>query len=145
MTPKHAALWLRLMGWGFILFGIVFVTLAFPKFDDLAHAITAFFDWSGQASKEELTRNARWFGAIMSGLSAGFGAFYVFLVAPLLTIQNLSVNQIAKRGGLIAAFIWYIVDNAGSLGAGVPSNVATNSLFLAAYVLPLLLVKFEKG
>jgi len=143
MTPKLAANMLRFMGWGFILFGIIFVTIAFAEFDGFARNMAPIFDWTGGIPDEGLTREARWFAAIMSGLSAGFGAFYVFLVAPLLTLENARARQIARRGGLIAGFIWYFIDSTGSLGAGVPSNVATNTLFLIGLTLPLFMVKFS--
>jgi len=142
MTPKLAANCLRLMGWGFIIFGTVFVTIAFAGYDSFARSLVPIFDWSGGVPNEGLTREARWFAAIMSGLSAGFGAFYVFLVAPLLTVTHAQARQIAKRGGLIAAFIWFVVDSAGSLGAGVPSNVVMNIIFLIGLALPLFMVKF---
>jgi len=140
MTPRLAARLLHFMGWGFIIFGIVFVTIAFSGYAGFAHRLTNIFDWSGVAHTETLTRNARWFAAIMSGLSAGFGALYVFVVAPLLTLPNLESQKIAKRGGLIGAFTWFIVDSAGSFAAGVPSNVAMNVIFLMALTLPLMMV-----
>lgn len=142
MTPKLAANMLRLMGWGFILFGIVFVTIAFAEYDGFARNLVPIFDWSGGVPNEGLTREARWFAAIMSGLSAGFGAFYAFLVAPLLTLGHAQSRQIAKRGGLIAALIWFIVDSTGSFAAGVPSNVFMNIIFLIGLSAPLLMVRF---
>lgn len=141
MTPTRAATLIRLMGWGFIIFGIVFVTIAFPAFDGFAKSLSHFFDWTGQTVSDPLSRSARWFAAIMSGLSAGFGAFFVFLIAPLLAHKDNAVFQTVKRGGLIAAGLWYIVDSAGSVAAGVPSNVVMNTLFLAAFAVPLILVK----
>jgi len=142
MTPKLAANLLRLMGWGFIIFGIVFVTIAFAGYDGFARNLVPIFDWSGGVPNEGLTREARWFAAIMSGLSAGFGAFYAFLVAPLLNVSNAQARQIAKRGGLIAVFIWFVVDSMGSVGAGVNSNVVMNTIFLLGLAIPLLMVKF---
>ena len=142
MTPKLAANMLRLMGWGFILFGIVFVTIAFAGHDGFARNLVPIFDWSGGSPNEGLTREARWFAAIMSGLSSGFGAFYVFLVAPLLNVSNAQARQISKRAGLIAALLWYVVDSTGSFAAGVPSNVAMNTVFLIGLTAPLLMVKF---
>ncbi len=141
MTPKLAARLISLMGWGFIIFGVIFVTIAFPAYDGFAKILTRWFDWTGGAQVEILTRNARWFAAIMSGLSAGFGAFYVFLVAPLLMRPNLEVQQIARKGGLIAVVMWYVVDSIGSMAASVPSNVAMNTLFLLALAVPLILMK----
>ncbi len=141
MTPKLAANMIRLMGWGFIAFGIVFVTIAFAGIDGFARNLVPIFDWTGGVPGTGLTREARWFAAIMSGLSAGFGAFWVFLVVPLLTSNHEPSRQLARRGGLIAVGIWYGIDSAGSLGADVPSNVAMNTLFLMGFLIPLLRVK----
>lgn len=141
MTPTSAANLLRLAGWGFILFGIIFVTIAFPAFDGLAHIIADLFDWTGPPHEETLSRDARWFGAIFSGLSVGFGAAFTFIIAPLLTLPSLQARKIGKHGGLISAFGWYVVDSAGSFAAGVPSNVVLNTIFLIALTLPLFLLK----
>ena len=130
MTPTLAATLLRLIGWGFIAFGFVFVTIAFTGYDGFAHTLANLFDWTGGPHTEDLTRDARWFAAIMSGLSAGFGAHYVFLVAPMLSVPNVQAQSLAKRGGLIAAFLWFGIDSMGSLASGVPSNVAMNIIFL---------------
>jgi len=143
MTATRAAILLRLMGWGFIIFGLVFVTIAFSGYDRFAHTLANLFDWTGRPHTESLTRDARWFAAIMSGLSAGFGALYAFVIAPLLSVPNLQAQRIAKIGGLISAFIWFAVDSTGSLAAGVPSNVAMNVIFLLALTLPLIMVKTD--
>lgn len=144
MTPTRAALFIRLIGWGFILFGGVFVTLAFAGYDGFAHSLANLFDWTGGPHTEALTRDARWFAAIMSGVCAGFGGLYAFVVAPILTLPDLAARQIAKRGGILSAVLWYVIDSAGSFGAGVPSNVAMNTLFFAAFVLPLLLINIDQ-
>jgi len=81
---------------------------------------------------ESFSRDAQWFGAIWSGLGAGFGALYVFVVAPLLTAPHREAQTTAKRGGLIAAAIWFIVDSA-----------VLNFLFLLCIAVPLLLVNLD--
>ena len=110
MTPKRAGIFISLMGWGFIIFGVVFVTIAFPALDGFAKAISPLFDWTGLTASDSLTRSARWFAAIMSGLSSGFGAFFAFVVAPLLSHKDDEVFRTVKRGGLIAAGLWFVVD-----------------------------------
>jgi len=94
MTPKRAAILISLMGWGFIIFGVVFVTIAFPAFDSFAKVLSYLFDWTGQTTSDSLSRSARWFAAIMSGMSAGLGAFFVFIVAPLLSHKD---NEVFRR------------------------------------------------
>ena len=144
MTPKLAARLLRLVGWGFIIFCALCVTIAFKGYDGFAYFIADLFDWTGPSRTEAFSRDVRWFGAIWAGLGAGFGALYVFLVAPLLTIDNREVQRISKRGGLIGAAIWFVIDSAGSAASGVPSNVAMNFLFLLCVIIPLGMVNFEK-
>jgi len=145
MTPKRAALFLRLTGWGFIIFCTVFVTIAFEGYDGIAHGIADVFDWTGPPHDEVLSRDARWFGAIWAGMGAALGAVYIWLVAPLLMTTNREVQKIARRGGLIVAAIWYIIDSAGSFAAGVSSNVAMNTIFLICIAGPLVMVKFEEA
>ncbi len=144
MTPKLAATLLRLNGLGFIIFCTTFVTIAFTGYDGFALHITDLFDWTGEPRTETLSRDARWFGAIWSGLGAGFGALYLCLIAPLMTLQNREAQNLARRGGLIAVVIWFVVDSTGSYAAGVPSNVAMNFLFLVLIATPLLMVKFDE-
>ena len=144
MTPKLAATLLRLTGWGFIIFCTVFVTIAFEGYDGVAHKIADLFDWTGPPHDEVLSRDARWFGAIWAGMGAALGALYIWLVAPLLMTENREVQNIARRGGLIVAGVWYIIDSAGSFAAGVPSNVAMNTIFLLCIAVPLVTVKFEQ-
>ncbi len=143
MTPKFAANLLRLNGLGFILFCTMFVTIAFSDYDGFAHHIADLFDWTGPPHDEDLSRDARWFGAIWSGLGAGFGALYFFLIAPLMTLPNRAAQNIARRGGLIGVLVWFVVDSLGSFAAGVPSNVAMNFLFLILIATPLLWVNFD--
>ena len=145
MTPKLAATLLRLTGWGFIIFCTVFVTIAFEGYDGIARHIANLFDWTGPTREDTLSRDARWFGAIWAGMGAALGALYIWLVAPLLMMaENREVQNIARRGGQIVAGFWYIIDSAGSFAAGVPSNVAMNTIFLLCIAVPLMTVKFEQ-
>jgi len=145
MTPKLAASLLRLTGWGFIIFCTVFVTISIEGYDGFARAVADLFDWTGPVREETLSRDARWFGAIWAGMGAGLGALYIWLVAPLLMAANREVQNTARRGGLIVAAIWYIIDSAGSFAAGVPSNIAMNTIFLLCIIVPLIMVKFEEA
>lgn len=141
MKPKTAANLLKFIGWGFILFGIAFVSLAFAGYDGPAQKLLILFDWQTLSHDQVMTRNARWWAGILSGLSAGFGALYVFVVAPLLTAGHAPSARIARRGGLIAVCIWMVIDSAGSYAAGVPSNVVMNALFFAMIAGPLWAVR----
>lgn len=144
MTPKFAATLLTLSGWGFVIFGLLFVTIAFPNYDGFAHSLANLFDWTGGPHTEELTRDARWYAAIMSGFSAGFGGIFIFLIAPILRQGNVDAKRIARRGGILATALWFLIDSTGSLAAGVPSNVVMNAIFLTALTGPLLLLKVEE-
>jgi len=145
MTPQLASTILRLCGWGFIIFGVLFVTISFPNFDAIGHYIADLFDWTPGPHDEVLTRDARWFGAIMAGVCAGLGGIFAFVVAPLLTLPNEAARNLAKRGGLISICIWFVIDSVGSIAAGVPSNAVLNAIFFLAITVPLLTVKFPVG
>ena len=141
MTPQTASNLLKFIGWGFIIFGVFFVTLSFAGYDALAQKLLVLFDWQTNSFSEPMTRNARWWAGILSGLSAGFGGLYVFVVAPLLTAGHDPSARIARRGGLIAACLWMIIDSTGSYASGVTSNVVMNAVFFVMITGPLWLMK----
>lgn len=141
MTPQTASHFIKFLGWAFILFGGLFVTLSFAGFDGFAQKLLVLFDWQTNNFDEPMTRNARWWAGVLSGLSAGFGGLYVFVVAPLLTVSDATARNIARRGGLIAACLWMVIDSTGSYASGVGSNVIMNALFFAMIIGPLWLMK----
>lgn len=142
MKPNTAARIVGLTGWGLMIFGVPFVTIAFAGYDGLAHASIDFLDLS-QSHTETLSRDARLFGAVFAGLITGFGALYAFGIAPLLKVKNLEANHIAKRAGIIAAIAWFVVDSIGSIASGVWSNAMFNVIYFLLLVIPLMMVKFE--
>lgn len=145
MTPQTASNLLKLIGWGFILFGVFFVTLSFAGYDGVAQKLLVLFDWQTHSFDEPMTRNARWWAGILSGLSAGFGGLYVFVVAPLLTAGHAPSAKIARRGGIIAACIWMIIDSTGSYASGVGSNVIMNVIFFVMITGPLIFMKTRES
>lgn len=143
MTPNTAARIVGLTGWGLMIFGVPFVSIAFAGYDSFAHASIDFLDLS-RTHTETLTRDARLFGAVFAGLITGFGALYAFGIAPLLKVRNIEANRIARRAGIIAAIVWFVVDSTGSIASGVWSNAMFNVIYLLLLVVPLAMVEFER-
>lgn len=143
MTPQKCALQLTLVGYGFIIFGLIWVTTAFPAFDGPGRFLIDLLDWPLDGLPNNPSPEARWMGAIGAGLTCGMGFMFTHVFAPILRMNNPETGKFVKRGALLGVFAWYIVDGAGSISAGAPPNVVFNSVFLLLIAVPLLMTKFD--
>ena len=137
MTNRTAARLIRLVSIMFFPASLIFASGAFSALDGLSVAMHDILDWPFDQSIEEYTREARWFSAIGGGVFASLCALMFFVIAPL--IQK---GEHAIRGGVIASLlVWFLIDSAGSIAAGVPANAVFNVLFLALFIGPLVALK----
>lgn len=143
MTPQKCAMKLTLVGYGFIIFALIWVLTAFPAFDGPGRLLIDLLDWPLDGLPAEPSSEARWMGAIGAGLTCGMGFMFTHIFAPILRMNDPQSGKIVKKGALLGVFAWYIVDGAGSISAGVASNVAFNTIFLLLIVVPLFMMKFE--
>jgi hypothetical protein len=141
MTPQTCSTLLKLSGWGFTLFGLIWVSSAFASFDAPGRMLTDLLDWPFDGKPETVSREFRWLSAIGAGLTAGIGLMFVTIIAPLIKHDDTNVRAMVKRGVLISFTAWYVIDSAGSIASGVPSNAVFNTLFYAMVAIPLWLVK----
>ena len=133
MSNQQAASFIRFGAIALILFGVVFSLVTVSAF---AWPTLAFLDLLQWPAGDGLTLDSvgLMLCAITGGVSAGFGVVMYLIVAPL-----------AERGDPLAAqaapaiWVWYIVDSAGSVLAGVPLNALSNTAFLALLITPFLL------
>lgn len=142
MTPKLSSQLIALNGYGFVIFGLVWASAAFNGIDAPGRALVDLLDWPYTGETSVPSREARWMGAIGAGLSCGLGVIFARMVAPLIALGDPVISQIARKGSLLALIVWLVVDNAGSIAAGVPSNAVFNTLFFLLLAVPLYLVKF---
>ena len=141
MTQKLCAKLIMLNGWGFVLFGLIWVTTAFAGMDGPGRLLIDLLHWPVNGLPADPSMEARWMGGIGAGLTVGIGLMFVFIFAPLLRTGG-AAARVTRKGVIISLTAWFIVDGAGSIAAGAPSNVVFNFIFYLLAVVPLLMVKF---
>lgn len=139
MSPKTAALFMRINAVGLAIFAFFWVGAAFPGLDGPARALLDLLDWPFDGAPATLDRYTRWLSSIGAGLTAAIAAMSWLIVAPALQRRDRTI----RNGAAIAIVTWLIVDSAGSIASGVPSNAAFNAIFAALYLAPLAAVRLE--
>ena len=137
MTHKQAANIMRYLAVAFFVLALVFASGAFASLDGASKLLHDTADWPIDGSMADYTREAKWFSAIGGGIFAGFSVLLFLVVAPLIE----EGSQLAIRGTIISMLVWFVIDSAGSVAAGVPSNVIFNTIFLAMILGPVLAIR----
>lgn len=137
MTEKQAANIIRCVSIVFFFTALVFASGAFAPIDGLSVWLLDFLDWPLDGATAVYTEEARWLSAISGGLFAGLCVLFYMVVAPLIE----QGSRMAARGVIASMLVWFIIDSAGSIAAGVPANAAFNVLFLAIMIGPVLLIR----
>ncbi len=141
MTHAKAASILRIVSAGFLLTALIFASGAFAPIDGLSVWMHDMLDWPLNGSIEEYTREARWFSAIGGGVFAALCVLFLLVIVPLIERGDVE----ARRGVIISMFVWFVIDSAGSIAAGVPANAAFNVVFLVMVLGPILMVNRQSG
>lgn len=137
MTPRLSAALLRAISAAFFFSGLVF---ALPAFAPIGAPGILFLDilkWPLDGDPGALGQDARWLSAVGGGLLAGLAALSFLIVAPAIERGDGE----ARRGAIAAILVWFLIDSAGSIAAGVASNAVFNALFAGVYLLPLVALK----
>lgn len=114
-------------------FGPVFSLATVPSWDILAQLSLDVLAWPIDGTQRYADSSMRFLSALTGGFLFGWGVMilclrqWVYDVAPEPTRR-------AIVAGLLA---WFVLDSAGSIAAGVPSNVVFNVLVLLLCVGPL--------
>ena len=132
------------MGWGFVAFGLIWETTAFAGMDAPGRLLIDVIAWPIDNGFPDPSQEARFMGAIGAGLTVGIGLMIALIFAPLIKKGDAAVGGIVRKGGLIAFTAWLIVDSAGSIASGVPSNAVFNFIFYLCIAIPLWQVKFTR-
>jgi len=132
---------LTLNGWGFVLFGLIWVTTGFAGMDTPGRSLIDLLHWPVNGYPADPSMEARWMGAIGAGLTVAIGLMFVFIFAPLIRTSGDTARTV-RKGVIIALTTWLIVDGAGSIAAGAPSNAVFNFIFYLLAIVPLVMVKF---
>ena len=135
MTQETTIRLLKLAAFGSVCFGLALVLAlitplrgVFDIFFDLVH-----FPLDGQ---QTLTSDSgRVLAAITGGLMVGLGAIVWRIVQDIYPQDPATGGRII----LIGVWTWYLPDSFGSVMVGAWFNVVPNTVFLALFVLPILL------
>lgn len=141
MTQKLCAKLMTLNGWGFVILGLVWVTTAFAGFDTPGRLLIDLLHWPVNGYPAAPSMEARWMGGIGAGLTVAIGLMFIFIFAPLVRTGGM-IGKLVRKGIIISLSAWFIVDGAGSIAAGAPSNVVFNFIFYLLAVVPLIMSKF---
>ncbi|MEE9446111.1 MAG: hypothetical protein V3V19_10660 [Cocleimonas sp.] len=120
-----------------IIFGLYSLAWGLAPFDSInlpARFIIDISDWPLDKLSTPLDRSTQWLSSIGAGLLAAVSIFLIGIVVPAIK-EN---NQQVIRTTVIAMCVWYVIDSAGSVVAGVASNMFFNSVYLLLILIPLL-------
>ena len=141
MTRKQAANIIRYASIAFFFTALIFASGAFAPIDGVSMWVHDLLDWPLDGSMAEFTREARWFSAIGGGVFAGLCVLFYMVVAPMVE----QGSRLATRGTVISMLVWFVIDSAGSIAAGVPVNAVFNVAFLAIFIGPILAIRRADG
>jgi len=125
MTPQTSARITKIVAWGFIAFAVVWGLAPYTAINEPARMLIDLLDWPYGDAAPKLDRSQMWLSSIGAGLVVGISIMLLGIVVPAVEKSDKNTVRIT-----IWAFVgWYIVDGAGSIAAGVASNVFFNTIF----------------
>ena len=136
MSPKSAAQTLKIVGWALVAMSLMFAAAAWPPLSGPTLMFYDLVDWPVDGV-EAFAQETRLFSAILGGGFASLGMMMVLIVAPAVARGDEAI----RRSAIIAILTWFVVDSTGSIASGVPGNAVLNSVFLAVFLAPLIMVK----
>jgi len=140
MTQSTSAKLMRIVSYGFILFAVVWGVAPYGPIGEPSRLLLDLLDWPLGDAAPAMNRSSMWLSSIGAGLTAALCIMLLGIVAPALERGDKGVVRIA----VLAIVVWFVVDSAGSIAAGVASNAGFNVILLAAALAPLLGVQYEK-
>ncbi len=124
----------------FAIYSLLWGLAPFSEFNISARFILDLADWPINNLDSPLDKNTMWLSAIGAGLLATVSVFLGGIVVPAIREKNTRIINIT----ILAMLVWYVIDSAGSMAAGVGSNVFFNSIYLALVLTPLVCMGIDK-
>ena len=125
---------MRIIAVIFALYTVVWGLAPYTSINLPARFLLDVLDWPMDNTAMALDQNTKWLSAIGASLLGAVSVFLWGIVAPALKRGD---TQVAKTT-LQAFIVWYVIDSAGSIAAGVASNVVFNTAYLVLVLIPLL-------
>lgn len=137
LSPKSAASLFRFNVAVWIILGGLLWALAAYGFEAPARLAFDFLKYPIDGDPGPFDANHRFFSALGGAFLTSLGVLMYLLVAPAIERGDAE----GKRAGLIAAFVWFVIDSGGSIASGAASNAAINVVLLGLLVLPIVLAR----
>ena len=125
---------MRIIAVIFALYTVVWSLAPYTSINLPARFLLDVLDWPIDNMGLALDQNTKWLSTIGATLLGAVSVFLWGIVAPALKRGD---SQVAKMT-LLAFIVWYVIDSAGSIAAGVASNVVFNTAYLVLVLIPLL-------
>lgn len=74
--------------------------------------------------------------AVLGGVMIGWSSLMYMLIDKQVSKGNFEILKYI----LLSIFIWFIVDSAGSILAGLPLNIVLNIVFLIIFLIPIIVI-----
>ena len=139
MSPTTAAKTIRYVAYGFIGFALIWGLAPYQGINWPSRALLDLLNWPFGDGAPVFTQSEMWLSSIGAGLTFAISIMLIGIVAP--AAERMERNTIRVTMG--AFIVWYLVDSIGSVASGVPSNAFFNLIFLAAILVPLVLIKSD--
>ncbi len=137
MSPQTASQFLKLIGYVSIGFALAIAGAAWPPTSGVFNFLFDMVDWPLDGAATIVSEQTRLLSAISGGVFASWSVMLVLIIAPAVARGDEDI----RRSALIAIFVWYFIDSAGSLAAGFAGNAAFNTVYLLMLLVPLMRVK----
>ena len=133
MTLDTRIRWLKFATIVTIGFGIVIAVAAIPALAAPTAMLADLIFFPVDGAPAVGAPADRLLAAITGGVMTGWGVMMYMIVTGVLAKDP----ALGRRIILAGMFAWYAVDSSMSLAAGAPLNVASNTVFLLLFVVPV--------
>ncbi len=138
MTPQNSAKFMRIVSYLLIALSLTWGLAPFESINLPALVLLDVLDWPFGDAPSVLDKATMWLSAVGAGLLLGLSIFFLGIVAPAIERGDKQIIKVATW----AISMWFVVDSAGSIAAGVTSNAVFNTFYLMAILYPMLAVKY---
>jgi len=137
MTLETRAKFVKSTAIVLIVYSLLWGLASYPTLNLPARFILDISDWPIDSLSKSLTRDMMWMSSISAGLLIAISIFFYGIVAPAV----LRADNAIIKSSIVALMMWFVVDSAGSIAAGVISNAILNSFYLVLILFPLIGIK----
>lgn len=133
MSRKFHKFWLRITAVVVGSFGPVFFLGTMPRTSEPARLTLDILSWPVDGATTYASPDTRFLSAVTGGFLLGWGVMIWQLASSVYD----AAPEAVRRTVLTSLLAWFLLDSAGSIASGNPSNAAFNVLVLLIAVGPL--------